>query len=103
MSANLDRFSCGVTPTVPDEVGNCEACGGVIYDYELARCRVCDAVIHEGCEKRCDVCGAAGCKCCLWENEEDSFLYCTSCQEKYQATEQVTLVDVVRAVKEKLS
>ncbi|MCJ7777780.1 MAG: hypothetical protein MUP16_05650 [Sedimentisphaerales bacterium] len=84
MSANLDRFSCGVTPKIPDEVGSCEVCGGTIYDYELINCSVCDAKIHIGCAEECDGCGRVGCKLCLKENEE-GLLHCETCKEKTNA------------------
>jgi len=83
MSSNLDRFSCGVTPKIPDEVGSCEVCGGTIYDYELMNCSVCDAKIHKGCTEVCDGCGFVGCKNCL--TEIDGLLFCEDCKEKANA------------------
>lgn len=103
MSANLDRFSCGVTPKVPDEVGGCEACGGVIYDYELEKCDSCDARIHHGCAEVCDVCASAGCKCCVKEDPEDGLLKCEACRPEPENDRPATLVDVVRTATEKLS
>ena len=82
MSVNLDRFSCGYSPREPVEVSDCEACGYVIYDYELIHCSACDAKIHQGCESRCDMCGRKGCKgengCLI---EIDGLRYCLSCYE----------------------
>jgi len=102
MSANLDRFACGVTPKVPDEVGSCEACSGAMYDYELTRCGSCDARIHIGCSQECDGCGTMGCKICLKENDE-GLLLCENCRPKPEVESEPTLVDVVRSATEKLS
>ena len=82
MSANLDRFSFGYTPREPVEVGDCEACGYVIYDYELIHCSMCDVKIHQSCESKCDKCSSRGCKGengCLIEIE--GLLFCLSCYE----------------------
>lgn len=101
MSTNLDRFNCGVTPKEPVEVGCCEACSGVIYNYELMKCGLCDARIHGGCSEECDGCGMLGCKSCLKENDE-GLLLCEECNPK-EVEQQVTLVGMVRAATEKLS
>ena len=103
MSVNLDRFSQGYTPKVPDEVGSCEACGGVIYDYEFAKCQACDAQIHTGCIKKCDICGRKGCTICLHEYPEDGWLYCEECNPEPKRERPVTFVEVVRVATEKLS
>ena len=84
MAASLDRFSCGVTLTVPDEVGDCKACGSQIYDYELDKCESCDARIHHSCMAECDECGEIGCKACLIENEE-GLLLCEECKNKEES------------------
>jgi len=82
MTVNLDRFSCGYTPKPAIEVGTCNACGDVIYDYELTRCGACDAIIHERCKSKCDKCGARGCKGengCL--TDIDGLRFCIVCKE----------------------
>lgn len=79
MMGKYDRFSVGVEPAVAVEVGGCEGCGGVIYDYELASCNACDARVHRGCMEVCFCCGTFGCRSCLvkdpetldWRCEED--------------------------------
>jgi len=103
MSANLDRFSCGYTPKIPVEVGSCEACGGVVYDYELDKCESCDLRIHHGCAEVCDVCGSTGCKGCVKEDPEEGLLLCEACRPEPENDRPATLVDVVRAATEKLS
>jgi len=89
MSANLDRFSCGFTPAIPDEVGYCAACGGMMYDYEAIKCPACDADIHQSCIENCEgngdkegkLCGQVGCRACLNENEE-GLLLCENCSDR---------------------
>jgi len=103
MSCNLDRFSCGYTPKIPVEVGSCEACGGVIYDYELEKCGSCDSRIHHGCAEVCDVCGHVACKLCVKEDPDEGLLLCEACRPEPESERQVTLVDFVRAATEKLS
>lgn len=76
MSANLDRFSCGVTPRAPDEVGVCKACSGTIYDYELMKCDTCDAQIHQKCQVECKMCHHVGCMCCMFWDEKYSEWFC---------------------------
>jgi len=79
MSVNLDRFSCGVIPKEPNEVGTCCACGETIYDYESANCPICDEKVHEKCIKICDVCHEViACKACL--TEIDGLFYCEDCK-----------------------
>ena len=70
MHANLDRFSTGVTPAEPYEVGDCGGCGATIYDYEFATCRACGAEVHEGRREKCEICGADGCRVCLIEDPD---------------------------------
>ena len=43
MNANLDRFSCGVEPAVPDEADGCRAC--MIQDPDTGQRR---------CEEDCE-------------------------------------------------
>ncbi|HUS74327.1 MAG TPA: hypothetical protein VMY06_14800 [Sedimentisphaerales bacterium] len=102
--SNLDRFACGYTPKIPVEVGSCEACGGVIYDYELEKCESCDTRIHKGCVEFCDVCSSPGCKCCIKEDpDDDGLLKCEACRPEPENDRPATLVDVGRAATEKLS
>ncbi|MBN2312333.1 MAG: hypothetical protein JXM79_00295 [Sedimentisphaerales bacterium] len=79
MSANLDRFSCGVTPSIPDEVGHCAGCGGVMYDYEVTSCNNCGSEVHEGCTVKCHGCEYEGCKACLTQSQENLEWYCPDC------------------------
>jgi len=103
VSVNLDRFACGYNPTTPDEVGDCNACGSMIYDYELDKCESCDLRIHHGCAEVCDICGCVGCKGCVKEDPEDGLLYCEACRPEPESDRPATLVEVVRAATEKLS
>lgn len=70
MSQTLDRFSTGVMPREPVEVGTCEGCGGVMYDYELRTCGACGCQVHEGCLEKCEICGRDGCKACLTQDPD---------------------------------
>lgn len=56
-------------------VGNCNACGDAIYDYEVSTCEMCDEEVHKGCQVLC-VCGANGCKGCMIEDDETSEWFC---------------------------
>lgn len=87
---SYDGFSRGVTPKVPDEVGDCAACGGKMYDYEVIKCLACDAEIHQGCIETCDgeLCGQIGCRACLTENEE-GLLLCEECKYNEEIKKQV--------------
>jgi hypothetical protein len=80
MEPSYDRFSCGVTPRTPSEVGNCAGCGGTMYDYEVIKCGACEAQVHEGCIEVCEGegCGQIGCRACLTENDE-GLLMCEDC------------------------
>lgn len=77
---SMDRFSTGVTPIAPDEVGDCNGCGGMMYDYELCHCHSCDASIHTSCREKCAFCGADGCRHCLIELDTGE-LICLACSE----------------------
>ena len=84
MTVNLDRFSCGYTPRPAIEVGDCQACDDMMYDYEQTKCLFCDQKIHQKCSSHCDKCGREGCKGefgCL--KEIDGLLYCLTCLENY--------------------
>ena len=85
------------------EVGTCEACSGVIYDYELDKCKnpSCEKRIHHGCADSCDECSGFGCKACL--KEIDGLLYCEGCKTETESERPVTFVEVDRAATEKLS
>lgn len=76
---NLDRFSVGVEPIEPTEVGTCDGCGGVIYKYELAKCIGCGAMVHQGCLENCSSCELDGCRCCLKRDEETLYWFCEEC------------------------
>lgn len=74
----------GYSPKPAVEVGNCNACDDMMYDYEVVTCNLCDWRIHQRCEAFCDICKRRGCKGqfgCL--KEIDGLLYCFSCQEIY--------------------
>jgi hypothetical protein len=78
MEPSYDRFRGGVMPRIPDEVGYCAGCGGMMYDYEMIECPVCEKKIHQSCLETCDGCGEHGCKSCLKENDE-GLLLCEDC------------------------
>jgi len=63
----------------PDIVGECEACGGQIYDYEFSICNCCDSQIHEGCKVECEQCGDKGCKVCYVKDDEDFYVCGEDC------------------------
>lgn len=88
--SNYDRFSIGVTPTMPEEVGTCGACSGVMYDYELRQCPACGDQVHRGCLHKCDHCAKIGCKSCLEPDTEGNFYCDPSCMwEEYKERQQV--------------
>jgi len=103
MSTNLDRFSQGVTPKEPDEVGCCAACSGTMYDYDLIECDICGSRIHQSCIEVCDGCGRVGCKCNVCLVEIDGLLYCEECKPKPEREQPLTLVQAVMALTEKPS
>lgn len=82
MNPTLDRFSTGVTPREPVEIGTCEGCGGVMYDYELRRCGACDSQVHEGCLAHCEICERTGCRACLTQDPDTGE---RRCQENCEA------------------
>ena len=83
MTANLNRFNCGFTPSVPEEVGDCQACGATIYDYDLRTCDACGAHVHRDCIEKCEICGADGCRACLIEDPETGERRCEeNCEAK---------------------
>ena len=68
-------------------VGNCKACGSVIYDYEFSTCEMCEKEVHRGCQVIC-VCEANGCKGCMLEDEETSEYFCdTASTRKLEESE----------------
>lgn len=91
MQPSYDRFSCGVNPKMPIEVGDCAACGGMMYDYEVIKCLACDAEIHQGCIEACEGegCGEIGCKACLMETDE-GLLLCEECKNNEQSKTNVS-------------
>ena len=70
-----------------DTIGNCEACGGQMYEYERVFCPSCDCEIHNTCQINCEECGETGCKCCLKDSGEGEF-FCrpdmSDCEDKYE-------------------
>jgi len=86
MSANLDRFSCGATPSEPIEVGECPGCGNIMLDYEVTMCPTCDSKVCEKCIETCDGegCEQIGCRVCFTENEE-GLLLCEECKNKEES------------------
>lgn len=77
MTANLDRFH-NAEPQSIVEVGDCEACGGVIHDYELDTCKSCGKNIHTSCKQECanPICNVSGCKSCLIQDPESLEYFC---------------------------
>lgn len=61
---------------MPKEVGNCEACGKRIYEYEYVICELCEGEIHRACAVKCQ-CGQKGCKACMVETADGNW----SCEE----------------------
>jgi len=79
MSTKYDRFACGITPTIPDEVGHCAGCGAMMYDYEALKCPMCDRTVHQGCLMECDACRE---KCCKHDlKERDGYFVCEVCDD----------------------
>ena len=58
-----------------DIAGNCNACGSVMYDYEVSVCLMCEEKVHQGCQVIC-VCGANGCRGCMLEDKETLEWFC---------------------------
>ena len=71
----LDSYDTRQKTNEPIVVGNCGACGGEMYDYELTECKLCGLTIHTGCVKTCK-CGQDGCSDCLVEDEETGDFAC---------------------------
>jgi hypothetical protein len=72
------RLENTAAPRWPTEVGDCEACGGTVYDYEAAHCPSCGRFVHRGCLKVCAVnsCTAAGCARCMIQDAETCEYLC---------------------------
>jgi hypothetical protein len=75
-----DRFEQVHFERQPLEVGECEACDEIIYDYENTKCEMCEAQVHQKCTCRCGHCGKAGCKVCM--KDEDGLMICYGCLGK---------------------
>ncbi len=60
----------------PDIVGNCQACGGAIYDFEFTTCS-CGSEVHRGCKVECEFCGKIGCKACMIFNPDAGIYQCS--------------------------
>ena len=65
-------------PPAPVEVGDCDSCGGVIYEYELAHCPHCGRQIHNTCAKACavDDCAEPGCRRCMVQDPDMGEWFC---------------------------
>jgi hypothetical protein len=87
-----DRFEQVHFERQPLEVGDCEACDEIIYDYENTKCEMCEAKVHLRCLSRCDYCGKAGCKICL--RFEDCLLICEGCLKKRKLLTQTVIANV---------
>jgi hypothetical protein len=74
---NLDNYNNAEPPSAI-EVYTCQACGGVIHDYELEQCQSCDISIHSSCKEECanPICNAKGCKSCLIQDPESLEYFC---------------------------
>ena len=61
----------------PRDAGDCQACGGEMYEYEVTSCDSCDNDrIHAGCIVICSGCGEFGCKCCMKKDDETGEWFC---------------------------
>ena len=78
LKMTLDRFSCGFTPQVV-EVGYCQACDSIIYDYEKSRCDSCEDIIHDRCKSACQSCGMPGCGKCI-KLDDEGYELCEECR-----------------------
>jgi len=68
--------------SVPELIGDCQACGGEMYAYELEVCE-CGREVHKGCLVTCFVCRHKGCKGCMIQDEATGEIICgQDCQEK---------------------
>ena len=79
MEPSYDRFSCGVNPKVPIEVGDCPGCDDMMYDFEVTICPGCGTKVCKKCIETCENCHQIGCRVCLTENEE-GLLLCEECK-----------------------
>jgi hypothetical protein len=78
----MDRFEAPRADEAPIEVGHCEICGGMMYDYEKTDCPNCDAEVHIGCllilTCQREGCYERGCeKCMIFDNPDDKNPYCS--------------------------
>ena len=73
MTEHLQHF--GTPCILPEsiEVGDCAACGGVMYDYESVPCPNCGELIHRECIKKCAQCRFLGCSNCLVKYDGEYF------------------------------
>ncbi len=70
-------------------VGDCHACGGEMYKYEVCICEICGNSVHRGCIVTCSGCGYESCKSCMkvkidatFENGLTDKYYChKDCEE----------------------
>lgn len=78
---NTEHFGTPYILPEPDIVGNCNACSGEIYLYELTQCHSCDKDIHMSCAVVCP-CSESGCKGCYVKDEDTCEYYCSEmCKE----------------------
>ena len=75
----MDRFEAPRADEWPIEVGDCEGCGEMMYDWEKIECPNCGAGIHFACRLTCnrEGCYKQGCdKCMVFDNPNDRNHYC---------------------------
>ena len=87
MTMRLEYWGHHITVDEPNMVGDCEACGGEIYDYELAICESCDSQIHIDCRVQC-VCGYEGCRLCMLKIDDEYFCG-PECKEDFKVNENI--------------
>ncbi len=75
-----ERHEQTTCPPVPTEVGDCESCGGAVYDYEATHCPTCGRLIHGSCLKSCaaEGCAGEGCGRCMVLEPESGEHVCGS-------------------------
>lgn len=72
----------------PVTAGDCQACGGEVYDYEVTQCELCgNDMIHKGCVKKCFTCGISGCASCIKQSDIDLEDYCQECIKEVKEDE----------------
>jgi hypothetical protein len=71
----LEHFGTPCILPEPDIVGDCAACGGDMYDYEVVICDTGCGQIHSGCSKKCAGCTHEGCTACMIEIEGQPYCH----------------------------